>query len=141
MIDIINQRGINDLFEIEDEIVTQSKYDSKKVLNYISESNGTPNDLMRLFLIYHITHNLSEVGLIHINWQKKEELSEFESILTERGADLSPLAYIKSKKKLDQSWETLSVAAEGGRLTSTFDRAKVYQLLNLISGIFFQNGW
>lgn len=61
----------------------------KLLLDILSDpSAGTPDDKMRLFIIFYIcTPHLTE-----------SDLKKYEATLTEAGCDLTPLTYIKRWK-------------------------------------------
>lgn len=61
----------------------------KAVMEILSDSNaGTPEDKMRLFIIYYICS-------MHIS---ESDLNRYEAVLTEAGCDLTPIPYIKRWK-------------------------------------------
>jgi hypothetical protein len=96
ILDCINTRGLDVINRIEEEIITRSALQKKKDLIVALSEKGTPEDKMRIFLIYYITHqNISSA-----------ELAEFEEKLTACGCDLSPLKYLKAIKTFDENWAT-----------------------------------
>jgi len=90
LLDIINERGINEYFDIEDAIVTESSYNHTQILDLILSGKGTLEDKNRLFLIYFIINT-------HI---KEEDLKELEDKMKEIGCNLSAFEYIKRKKTI-----------------------------------------
>jgi len=96
ILDCINKRGLDVIYRIEEEIMTRSAAQKKKDLIAALLDKGTPQDKLRMFLIYYITHqNISPA-----------ELSDFEEKLTAIGCDLSPLKYLKAIKVFDENWAT-----------------------------------
>lgn len=69
--------------------MSKTAVESKTVLDLISDpSAGSPDDKMRLFIIYYICTP-------HIN---ESDYSKFESALTNVGCDMSAMNYIKRWK-------------------------------------------
>lgn len=76
-------------FELEEKIMSKAQALEKPLLDILVDPEiGTPEDKIRLFIIYYIcTQNLSE-----------GDLKKFENALTEAGCDLSALLYMKRWK-------------------------------------------
>ncbi|XP_045480032.1 protein sly1 homolog [Harmonia axyridis] len=85
----IKHRKLDTFFELEEKIMSKTQGVDKQVMDLISDPEaGTPDDKLRLFIIYYIcaTH-LPET-----------EMNRFENALVETGCDLSALKYIKMMK-------------------------------------------
>uniref|UniRef100_A0A8C9ZEY9 Sec1 family domain-containing protein 1 n=1 Tax=Sander lucioperca TaxID=283035 RepID=A0A8C9ZEY9_SANLU len=90
VLDHIKSRKLDVYFEYEEKLMSKSTLD-KSLLDIISDPDaGTPEDKMRLFLIYYITAQQapSEVS----------DLEQYKTALLDAGCDLSPLNYIKQWK-------------------------------------------
>lgn len=89
ILNYIKSRKLDTFFELEEKIMSKTQALEKTLLEIITDSEtGTPEDKLRLFLIYYIcTQHLSE-----------DDLRKFEHSLTETGCDLSSLLYIKRWK-------------------------------------------
>ncbi|KAF3845469.1 hypothetical protein F7725_008632 [Dissostichus mawsoni] len=84
VLDHIKSRKLDVYFEYEEKLMSKSTLD-KSLLDIISDPDaGTPEDKMRLFLIYYIT--------------APQVPSEYKTALLDAGCDLSPLNYIKQWK-------------------------------------------
>lgn len=81
----IKSRKLDTFFELEEKIMSKATLD-KSLLDIISDPEiGTPDDKLRLFIIYFIcTPTISE-----------QEFRKYEQVLTESGCDLAPILYIK----------------------------------------------
>ena len=81
----IKSRKLDTFFELEEKIMSKSTLD-KSLLDVLKDAAiGTPEDKMRLFIIYYICNpNISDT-----------DYAKFESTLIEFGCDLSPMMYIK----------------------------------------------
>uniref|UniRef100_A0A674A9S0 Sec1 family domain-containing protein 1 n=1 Tax=Salmo trutta TaxID=8032 RepID=A0A674A9S0_SALTR len=90
VLDHIKSRKLDVYFEYEEKLMSKSTLD-KSLLDIISDPDaGTPEDKMRLFLIFYITalQPPSEVS----------DLDQYKKALLETGCDLSSLNYIKQWK-------------------------------------------
>lgn len=85
ILNYIKSRKLDTFFELEEKIMSRMTTD-KNLLDVIADPDiGTPEDKMRLFIIYYIcTPHLSE-----------SDLRKFENSLSAAGCDLSAMAYIK----------------------------------------------
>jgi len=102
LLDCINTRGLDVFFRTEEAIMTRSVSQKKKDVLAVLDGKGSPEDKLRLFLIYYITHqNLSPA-----------ELSEFEEKLKATGCDLTPFNYLKVIKTFDDSWATTTSSVQ-----------------------------
>ncbi|XP_017775611.1 PREDICTED: protein sly1 homolog [Nicrophorus vespilloides] len=88
ILNYIKSRKLDTFFEFEEKIMSKATLD-KSILDIIGDAEiGTPQDKMRLFIVYYIcTPQITEA-----------EYRKFESVLTEAGCDLSPMGYIKRWK-------------------------------------------
>uniref|UniRef100_A0A8C9W174 Sec1 family domain-containing protein 1 n=1 Tax=Scleropages formosus TaxID=113540 RepID=A0A8C9W174_SCLFO len=86
VLDHIKTRKLDVYFEYEEKLMSKSTLD-KSLLDMISDPDaGTPEDKMRLFLIYYITSQQPPSEL---------DLEQYKKALMDAGCDLSPLNYIK----------------------------------------------
>ncbi|KAG7511277.1 sec1 family domain-containing protein 1 [Solea senegalensis] len=89
ILDHIKSRKLDVYFEYEEKLMSKSTLD-KSLLDIISDPDaGTPEDKMRLFLIYYITAQLVP---------SESDLEQYKTALLDTGCDLSPLNYIKQWK-------------------------------------------
>lgn len=89
VLDHIKSRKLDVYFEFEEKLMSKSTLD-KSLLDIISDPDaGTPEDKMRLFLIYYITAQQAPSEL---------DLEQYKKALLDAGCDLSPLNYIKQWK-------------------------------------------
>jgi len=108
LLGLIKQRGIDEYVKLEEELTTRSsekisrstelvlQQTGKEVLAAIESEKGTPEDKLRLFLIFYVTHQNLPVS----------ELADFEKKLEALGCDLSALHYLKGIKAFDDNWAT-----------------------------------
>ncbi|XP_071392097.1 sec1 family domain-containing protein 1, partial [Centroberyx affinis] len=89
VLDHIKSRKLDVYFEYEEKLMSKSTLD-KSLLDIISDPDaGTPEDKMRLFLIYYITAQQAP---------SETDLEQYKKALLDAGCDLSPLNYIKQWK-------------------------------------------
>ncbi|XP_033967422.1 sec1 family domain-containing protein 1 [Pseudochaenichthys georgianus] len=89
VLDHIKSRKLDVYFEYEEKLMSKSTLD-KSLLDIISDPDaGTPEDKMRLFLIYYITAQQAP---------SESDLEQYKTALLDAGCDLSPLNYIKQWK-------------------------------------------
>ncbi|KAM7323183.1 hypothetical protein ACRRTK_017289 [Alexandromys fortis] len=82
-------RKLDVYFEYEEKIMSKTTLD-KSLLDVISDPDaGTPEDKMRLFLIYYISTQQAP---------SEADLEQYKKALTDAGCNLSPLQYIKQWK-------------------------------------------
>lgn len=88
ILNFIKQRKFDTFFEFEEKIMSKTSVE-KVLVDIISDPDtGTPEDKMRLFIIYYIcTPHISD-----------SDYNKYETILQEAGCDLLPLIYIKRWK-------------------------------------------
>ncbi|XP_034946975.1 protein sly1 homolog [Chelonus insularis] len=83
----IKSRRLDTFFEIEEKIMSKQTLD-KSILDIINDPDcGTPEDKIRLFIIYYLCNNISEM-----------DYNRHETALANAGCDLNPLIYIKRWK-------------------------------------------
>ncbi|XP_046664016.1 protein sly1 homolog isoform X2 [Homalodisca vitripennis] len=84
----IKSRRLDTLFELEEKIMSKQSLDRPLMEILADPDTGSPEDKMRLFIIYYIcSHTMSEV-----------DYDRYCSALEAAGCDLRPLAYIKRWK-------------------------------------------
>lgn len=84
----IKQRKLDTFFELEEKIMSKASLD-KSLLEIIADPDiGTPEDKMRLFLIFYICSPVIS----------ESDVKKYEAALTGAGCDLSPLMYMKRWK-------------------------------------------
>ncbi|KAF9808752.1 hypothetical protein SFRURICE_016269 [Spodoptera frugiperda] len=98
----IKSRRLDSFFELEEKIMSKSSgIESKAVMDLISDpSAGTPEDKMRLFIIYYLcTSQIPE-----------DEYKRFEAALQAAECDIKPMAYMRRWK----GFTKMSSQYEGG---------------------------
>ncbi|XP_077477796.1 sec1 family domain-containing protein 1 [Stigmatopora argus] len=89
VLDHIKSRKLDVYFEYEEKLMSKSTLD-KSLLDIIGDPDaGTPEDKMRLFLIFYITAQQPP---------SESDLEQYKTALLDAGCDLSPLSYIKQWK-------------------------------------------
>uniref|UniRef100_A0A8K9UQV6 Sec1 family domain-containing protein 1 n=1 Tax=Oncorhynchus mykiss TaxID=8022 RepID=A0A8K9UQV6_ONCMY len=89
VLDHIKSRKLDVYFEYEEKLMSKSTLE-KSLLDIISDPDaGTPEDKMRLFLIFYITA---------LQPPSETDLDQYKKALLETGCDLSSLNYIKQWK-------------------------------------------
>ncbi|XP_028830279.1 sec1 family domain-containing protein 1 [Denticeps clupeoides] len=89
VLDHIKSRKLDVYFEYEEKLMSKSTLD-KSLLDIISDPDaGTPEDKMRLFLIFYITAQVPP---------SEGDLEQYKRALQDTGCDLSPLNYIRQWK-------------------------------------------
>lgn len=91
ILNFIKQRRLDSLFEVEEKIMSKSVLDKSIIDLFQDPEFGSPEDKMRLYIIYNICANMSE-----------SENRKIEDILREAGCDLAPIAYVKRWKSIEQ---------------------------------------
>lgn len=88
ILNFIKSQRLDSFFETEEKIMSKQTLD-RPFIDILKDAEfGTPEDKMRLFIIYYIcTPSVSD-----------SEYAKFETILTELGCDLSPMAYLQRWK-------------------------------------------
>ncbi|XP_063039802.1 sec1 family domain-containing protein 1 [Engraulis encrasicolus] len=89
VLDHIKTRKLDVYFEYEEKLMSKQTLD-KSLLDIISDPDaGTPEDKMRLFLIFYITAPVPP---------SEADVEQYKKALLDAGCDLSPLNYIKQWK-------------------------------------------
>ncbi|XP_057333810.1 protein sly1 homolog [Microplitis mediator] len=84
ILNAIKSRRLDTFFEIEEKIMSKQTLD-RSIIDIINDPEaGTPEDKIRLFIIYYLCTNMSDV-----------EFHKHEAALANAGCDLNPLMYIK----------------------------------------------
>uniref|UniRef100_A0A8C5CYW3 Sec1 family domain-containing protein 1 n=1 Tax=Gadus morhua TaxID=8049 RepID=A0A8C5CYW3_GADMO len=105
VLDHIKSRKLDVYFEYEEKLMSKSTLD-KSLLDVISDPDaGTPEDKMRLFLIYYITAQ---------QVPSESDLEQYKKALLDAGCDLSPLNYIKQWKAFTKMAATPASYGSGG---------------------------
>ncbi|KAI4477485.1 hypothetical protein M0804_012602 [Polistes exclamans] len=107
ILNYIKSRRLDTYFELEEKIMSKQTLD-RSVFDTISEPDcGTPEDKLRLAIIYYIcTNNMSDA-----------DYNKLEAALETAGCDLSPLLYIKRLRSYTRIAEIQSSYEGGGTKT------------------------
>jgi hypothetical protein len=110
----VKDREIDAYFEHEEAIITKSLVAQKEMISLItSEGRGTPEDKLRLFLIYFLSTKSIPPA----------EMEQLEEALKTQGADLSPLKILKKTKAFNEGLlATLNTTPSVSRGASFVDR-------------------
>lgn len=114
----IKERGLDNLFQIEETAGKQTKANILAVLNGATDEPGqtaapSPLDQLRLVIIYFLS---TQDGAL-----SKDDIKELESVLNEHGADTRALAYVKKVRDIHRMSTLASVqpaAAAAGQSQS-----------------------
>jgi len=120
LVNEIKARELDTFFQIEEDMIAKLPLDKKDVLSLITDSKrGTPEDKLRLFLIYYLTT------------ENVPDLETFEIALKQQNVDLSALKHVKKTKAFHQAMapvlQTPSVASPsmGSSLKSLMSKVPV----------------
>ncbi|XP_075214733.1 sec1 family domain containing Slh isoform X2 [Lycorma delicatula] len=107
ILNAIKSRRLDTLFELEEKIMAKASLD-RPLMEVISDPDtGTPDDKMRLFIIYYIlSHSMTEA-----------EFEKYSQGLENAGCDLKPLHYIKRWKAYTKMASTTNQYVGGGTKT------------------------
>lgn len=106
ILNFIKSRRLDTFFELEEKIMSRQTLD-RSVLETISDPDcGTPEDKLRLAIIYYICTNMSD-----------SEYSKLETALVAAGCDLNPLIYIKRLRSYTRIAEIQNNYEGGGTKT------------------------
>lgn len=106
ILNFIKSRRLDTFFELEEKIMSRQTLD-RSVLETISDPEcGTPEDKLRLAIIYYICTNMSD-----------SEYSKLETALFAAGCDLNPLIYIKRLRSYTRIAEIQNNYEGGGTKT------------------------
>lgn len=102
----IKERGLDNLFQIEETAGKQTKATILAVLNGATDEPGqtaapSPLDQLRLVIIYFLS---TQDGAL-----SKDDIKELESVLNEHGADTRALAYVKKVRDIHRMSTLASV--------------------------------
>ncbi|XP_034171598.1 sec1 family domain containing Slh [Osmia lignaria lignaria] len=102
ILNFIKSRRLDTFFELEEKIMCKQTLD-RSVLETISDPDcGTPEDKLRLAIIYYLYTNMSD-----------SEYNKLEAALSAAGCDLNPLVYIKRLRSYTRIAE-IQHSYEGG---------------------------
>lgn len=106
ILNFIKSRRLDTFFELEEKIMSKQTLD-RSVIETISDPDcGTPEDKLRLAIIYYICTNMSD-----------NDCSKLESALSTAGCDLNPLIYIKRLRSYTRIAEIQNNYEGGGTKT------------------------
>ena len=106
ILNFIKSRRLDTFFELEEKIMSRQTLD-RSVLETISDPDcGTPEDKLRLAIIYYICTNMSD-----------SEYSKLETALVAAGCELNPLIYIKRLRSYTRIAEIQNNYEGGGTKT------------------------
>jgi len=89
--DRVKQRSLDAYLKLEEAITTNAASE-KDVMSLLTAKGDTPEDKLRLLLIFYLTSTISD-----------QDLTKYETLLTEAGVDLRPLQYLKKVKAFNNS--------------------------------------
>lgn len=99
ILNYIKSRRLDSFFELEEKIMSKQTLDRTLADIFTDTEFGTPEDKMRLFIIYFIcTPNVPEA-----------EYSKLEAILQQQGCDMAPMAYIQRWKYVILHWQFIAI--------------------------------
>eukprot|EP00096_Caligus_rogercresseyi_P009495 TRINITY_DN3238_c0_g1_i2.p1 TRINITY_DN3238_c0_g1~~TRINITY_DN3238_c0_g1_i2.p1 ORF type:complete len:503 (-),score=165.64 TRINITY_DN3238_c0_g1_i2:55-1563(-) len=94
ILDHIKQRKLDVFFELEEKIMSRVSLSERALLDIFEDPEaGTPEDKIRLFLIYYLCSG-EELP--------DSDFDKYTNVLTEMGCDITPLAYLKRWKSINQ---------------------------------------
>ncbi|XP_058446351.1 protein sly1 homolog [Malaya genurostris] len=102
VLNFIKARRLDSFFELEEKIMSKQALDRALVDVLRDPEFGTPEDKMRLFIIYYICSNVVDV-----------EYQKLEQVLRECGCDLTPMPYVRRWKSIMKSTVTNPNQYEG----------------------------
>lgn len=92
ILNFIKARRLDSFFELEEKIMSKQALDRALVEVMRDPDFGTPEDKMRLFIIYYICSNVADA-----------EYQKLEQVLKECGCDLAPMPYVQRWKSIMKS--------------------------------------
>ena len=102
ILDQIKLRKLDLFFELEEKVMSRQNLGDKSLADILQDPEaGTPEDKLRLFIIYYICSQNSS----------KEEIDSLSAILESEGCDLSAVKYLQRIKSLQQMTTPMSTAA------------------------------
>lgn len=132
---LVKEREIDSYFEHEENIITKSFSAQKEMINMIcNEGRGTPEDKLRLFLIYFLSTKSIPPA----------EMEQMEEALTKMGADLAPLKHLKKTKAFNEgllaTLNTVPTMNRGSsfvtRFAGTIAQGTGYEAVDRLSSMF-----
>lgn len=102
VLNFIKSRRLDSFFELEEKIMSKQALDRALVEVMKDPEFGTPEDKMRLFIIYYICSNVADA-----------EYQRLEQVLKECGCDLAPMPYVQRWKSIMKSTVTNPNQYEG----------------------------
>lgn len=102
ILNFIKSRRLDSFFELEEKIMSKQALDRALVEVMKDPEFGTPEDKMRLFIIYYICSNVADA-----------EYQRLEQVLKECGCDLAPMPYVQRWKSIMKSTVTNPNQYEG----------------------------
>ncbi|XP_062707099.1 protein sly1 homolog [Aedes albopictus] len=102
ILNFIKSRRLDSYFEFEEKIMSKQVLDRPLADLMRDPEFGTPEDKMRLFIIYYICTNMPEA-----------EYQKLEQVLKESGCDLAPIPYLQRWKSIMKSSVTNPNQYEG----------------------------
>lgn len=100
----IKSRALDQFFNTEEDLL-MGKNEWSNVLKLVQGGKGTPNDKLRIALLYLLSYD----GL-----PGDAELAELENSLKNSGADVTALGYVRTLKRNNLTGAAKSAPAEGG---------------------------
>jgi hypothetical protein len=107
----IKDRGLDSLFQLEENITKQTKATMLEALRDPSKPNGLPEDKLRLLICFYLS---TPDGAI-----PREDLEEYERALKDTGVDMAPWEYVKKSVSVSLSpfyLPTDTVLIQGSRV-------------------------
>ncbi|KAG7558282.1 hypothetical protein FFLO_02752 [Filobasidium floriforme] len=117
LLQAIKERGLDNLFQVEEAAARQNRQTILNTLNGVTEdpettAKPTPEDQLRLVIIYYLT--------VPDNAISKEDMNELTNVLKLAGADLKALDYVKKVREITRMTMMASAPAmpqqQGGAL-------------------------
>uniref|UniRef100_A0A8D8MNI8 Protein sly1 homolog n=2 Tax=Culex pipiens TaxID=7175 RepID=A0A8D8MNI8_CULPI len=102
ILNFIKSRRLDSFFELEEKIMSKQALDRALVEVMKDPEFGTPEDKMRLFIIYYICSNVADA-----------EYQRLEQVLKDCGCDLAPMPYVQRWKSIMKSTVTNPNQYEG----------------------------
>jgi len=119
----IKNRELDTYFQLEEDMIAKIPQDKKEILNLITDpKRGTPEDKLRLFLIYYLTS------------ESIPDVETIEAALKQFGVDLAAYRYLKKTKSFHQAMAPVMqtpIATSPSMMGSSF--GKLMQKVNVDS--------
>lgn len=111
ILNYIKSRRLDSFFEFEEKVMSKAALDRALIDLLQDPEFGTPEDKMRLFIVFYICTTVSDA-----------EYSKFETVLRNVGCDLSSIPYIQRWKSLHRSLNTNQYEGSGTRTVNMFSK-------------------